>query len=562
MTDFFLLNKIIIILIDSLGAWLALWVYSSNRKANINRWFMLLVIVALAWITLCYFSGTLTDNLELSLFLGRLAYGVAILFMIPFYFFSISFIEEEKKFSYLKIIIPIGSFMLAWFSIFTDWMAERMILVTFGRISIGVVPVLGQGKFFWFGFAFFVTIFIFFRFIKQYLKLTEAKKRRLQYFLLGLLVFVIATIVFNIILAFLTGDARYYQVGNYSIIFFIGFTAYAIIKRDLFGIKIVLTQTLVGIIAILLLVDVVASETLFEYIWKGILFALFVFLGWLLIRSVLKEIKYREKIKEAYEREVGYRKKIKEAYEIEKKAHKELQRLNEAKTQFIMATQHHLRTPLTSMIGYLDLIFGGIYGKVPQKLGETLKKFEVSTSRLIKVVNELLDISQFQLGKKIVILKDGIDIEPILREIMEELEAEAKTKKIYLELVKPKKALPLTKADPEKLKVAITNIIDNGVKYTSKGGVTISLKAQMIGAKAKLQIIIKDTGMGIAKEELKTLFSRTFERGEEAKQVYTTGRGIGLYITYQIIRAHNGKIWAESEGRNKGTSFYIELPAD
>jgi signal transduction histidine kinase len=177
-------------------------------------------------------------------------------------------------------------------------------------------------------------------------------------------------------------------------------------------------------------------------------------------------------------------------------------------------------------------------------------------------VNELLDISQFQLGKKIVILKDGIDIEPILREIMEELEAEAKTKKIYLELVKPKKALPLTKADPEKLKVAITNIIDNGVKYTSKGGVTISLKAQMIGAKAKLQIIIKDTGMGIAKEELKTLFSRTFERGEKAKQVYTTGRGIGLYITYQIIKAHNGKIWAESEGRNKGTSFYIELPVD
>ncbi|MEA3344108.1 MAG: HAMP domain-containing sensor histidine kinase, partial [Patescibacteria group bacterium] len=259
---------------------------------------------------------------------------------------------------------------------------------------------------------------------------------------------------------------------------------------------------------------------------------------------------------------------VKEAYEVEKNAHSELKRLDEAKTQFIMATQHHLRTPLTSMIGYLDLIFGGIYGKVPSELRKTLKKFEISTSRLIKVVNELLDISQFQLGKKIVILKDGIDIEPILKEIMEELEVETKTKKIYLKLVKPRKTLPLVKADPEKLKVAITNIIDNGVKYTEKGGVTIELKHQTsnvksgVQLKTKLQIIVKDTGMGIANKDLKTLFSRTFERGEKAKQVYTTGRGIGLYITYQIIKAHNGKIWAESEGRNKGTSFYIELPVD
>ena len=254
--------------------------------------------------------------------------------------------------------------------------------------------------------------------------------------------------------------------------------------------------------------------------------------------------------------------KIKKAYDVEKQAHTELQRLDEAKTQFIMATQHHLRTPLTTMIGYLDLMFGGTYGKISIRLDGTLKKFQVSTSRLIKVVNELLDISQFQLGKEVVALQTGTKIEPILKEIIEELGPETDTKKIYLKLIKPKRGLPLIRADSEKLKVAITNVIDNGIKYTSQGGVTISLKVVKLGAKRKLQITVEDTGMGVAKKELKTLFSRTFERGEQAKQVYTTGRGIGLYITYQIIKAHNGKIWAESEGKDKGTSFYIELPVD
>jgi len=224
----------------------------------------------------------------------------------------------------------------------------------------------------------------------------------------------------------------------------------------------------------------------------------------------------------------------------------------------MLATQHHLRTPLTSMIGYLDLIFGGTYGKVPQKLNKTLQKFQISTDRLIKVVNELLDISQFQLGKKVISLQPNIQIEPILKEIIEELSQEAETKKIYLKLQKPKKKLPPIKADSEKLKVALTNIIDNGIKYTNKGGVTIRLEIKDL----RLQIIVKDTGIGVSKEELKTLFKRTFERNEQAKKVYTTGRGIGLYIASQIIEAHQGNLWAESEGKGKGSTFYVEPPVD
>ncbi len=221
-----------------------------------------------------------------------------------------------------------------------------------------------------------------------------------------------------------------------------------------------------------------------------------------------------------------------------------------------MITQHHLRTPLTSMKGYTDLILTETYGKVPSKIKEAILKLQISINRLIKMVNELLDISQFQLGKKVVSLQPNIKIEPILKEILEELQFTAQTKGVYLKLEKPMEKLPIIEADPEKLKVALFNIFDNGIKYTTKGGITIKLQI----SDKKLRIISQDTGIGILKENMKNLFTGIFERGEEAKKLFTTGRGIGLYIASQIIQAHNGRIWAESEGPGKGSTFFIELP--
>ena len=86
------------------------------------------------------------------------------------------------------------------------------------------------------------------------------------------------------------------------------------------------------------------------------------------------------------------------------------------------------------------------------------------------------------------------------------------------------------------------------------------LKEFIIWATIKLKIVITDTGIGMEKEEIAGLFEKTFERGERAKKIYTTGRGIGLYISNQIIKANGGRLWAESEGRGKGSTFFIELP--
>ena len=108
------------------------------------------------------------------------------------------------------------------------------------------------------------------------------------------------------------------------------------------------------------------------------------------------------------------------------------------------------------------------------------------------------------------------------------------------------------------LRAAFLNILDNAVKYTDKGGITVSTKVE----DGNVIIQIKDTGMGISKERLPKIFDIAFERSEEAKKKFSTGRGIGLYLSGQIIKAHFGKIWVESEGEGKGSTFNILLPIE
>lgn len=246
---------------------------------------------------------------------------------------------------------------------------------------------------------------------------------------------------------------------------------------------------------------------------------------------------------------------IKKAYAVEKEAKEELEKIDRFKDQFLMTTQHNLRTPLTSMMGYSDLILNGTFGKQSKKTVEIIKKFQMLTQSMIKMVNDFLDAAQFQLGKSVVILKPGVQLWPLLDELMNELKFKADSKNITLDLQKSSKSITIS-ADREKLKAALFNIIDNSVKYTENGGVTIKVQISNF----KVQIVVKDTGIGIPVDKVKTLFENMFERTEQAKKVSSVGSGIGLYLSGQIIKAHNGKCWAESAGEGKGSTFYIELP--
>lgn len=250
-------------------------------------------------------------------------------------------------------------------------------------------------------------------------------------------------------------------------------------------------------------------------------------------------------------------KDIKQAYEVEKHANQELKRIDEAKNQFMAIVNHHLRTPLTAINWYIELILKGRYGKVSVKLKDVIDKIRNSTEKEIRIVEDLLNVSQFQLGKEIIKKEQKTDIEKMLKEINESLSYEIHKKDIYIKIEKLNK-IPLVSADASKLKVALSNIVENAVKYTEKGGVDITLENQ----ENKTKIIIHDTGIGMSKAELENIFYKTFERGSEAQKLFATGKGIGLYLSTKIIEAHQGKIWAESGGYNKGSTFFVELPVE
>lgn len=278
-------------------------------------------------------------------------------------------------------------------------------------------------------------------------------------------------------------------------------------------------------------------------------------------------------LQDSYSVEKKAKEDVSKAYEIEKRAKKDLEKLDKIKSQFMLATQHHLRTPLTSMRGYIDLLLGGTYGTISKKAKEALLKLQQSANNELKIVEELLNISQFQLGKDVVALVPNMDIEEIIDDTLNGVRGEAEAKKLYINLLKDK-SIPKVIADASKLQVALTNIVDNAVKYTEKGGITIQLKkggVSVKGGENKITIIISDTGVGIPKDDIEGIFGRIFERGDDAQKLFTTGRGIGLYLAARVIEAHRGKIWVASpsdykdiKGKGKdygpGSDFYIELP--
>jgi len=247
--------------------------------------------------------------------------------------------------------------------------------------------------------------------------------------------------------------------------------------------------------------------------------------------------------------------KVEKAFEVEKQAHEELKKLDQNKTEFMLITQHHLRTPLSGNMGFLDLLMAGQFGKIPIKIKNVISSVRDSTQKEINVVNELLDVSSYQLGKDMILLHPDIDIEDLMNETLKDLKLQAENKGIYLKYEK-EGAIPKIPSDRTKLKLALTNIIDNCIKYTLEGGVTVSLKTE----NNKLLILVKDTGVGISKEAIPNLFNQTFHRGEQAQKMFAVGKGIGLFLSGKIIDGHHGKIWVESEGEGKGSTFHIELP--
>jgi len=248
------------------------------------------------------------------------------------------------------------------------------------------------------------------------------------------------------------------------------------------------------------------------------------------------------------------KKEVEKATEDLQIANEKLVKLDEAKSEFISIASHQLRTPLTVVKGYISMILEGNFGEINYAATDSLEKVYESNERLIQLVENLLNISRIESGRlqfnyEVIYLEDLVD------SVVEELQGIAKKKGLKFTYKKPKKKLPKVKLDQEKIRQVVLNLIDNAIKYTRKGSVTVVLKK----TGDDVEFCVSDSGMGIRKEDLPNLFKK-FIRGTGTALVHTEGTGLGLYVADQMIKSHNGKIWAESRGEDMGAKFCFVLP--
>ncbi len=225
-------------------------------------------------------------------------------------------------------------------------------------------------------------------------------------------------------------------------------------------------------------------------------------------------------------------------------------------TEFVTLAAHQLRTPLSGIKWNLRMLIDGSFGELTEEQKKFLQIAYKSNDRMIKLVSDLLDATKIEEGRYLYYVKQE-DILKIVEEVIDSLEQKIKQKNIKFEFIKPQRKTLKLNFDREKIAICIQNLLVNAITYTNPGGaVTISVKYD----KDKKEVIlsVQDNGIGIPKDHQKRIFTK-FYRSTQAMKIETVGSGLGLYMTKNIIEAHKGKVWFESE-EGKGSTFYFTLP--
>ncbi|MFA6095557.1 MAG: HAMP domain-containing sensor histidine kinase [Candidatus Paceibacterota bacterium] len=323
------------------------------------------------------------------------------------------------------------------------------------------------------------------------------------------------------------------QYGIFGVPIFTAFLAYLIVKYQSLNIKIIGTQVLVFGLIIIIGSELFFVTNLMNQVLVVVTLLLSIAISYFLVQSVKKEIE------------------AKEALAV---ANKRLEELDIQKTEFVSFATHQLRSPLASMKGYASLVIDGDLGPVNDKVRDAAKTILKSAGTLANVVEDYLNISRIELGTMKYDMK-VFDAKDFLKEIVNEQKPNIDEKGLAFSVAIDESQMYRVNADRDKFKQVVMNIIDNSVKYTPTGSLSMSLEKK----DGKVRIKIADTGVGIDPKVMPLLFKK-FSRAKDASETNIHGTGLGLFLAREISNAHGGNVWAESAGVGKGSQFYIELP--
>lgn len=362
---------------------------------------------------------------------------------------------------------------------------------------------------------------------------------RAQLFLLGvgLILFLTAFSWGNIVGSF-SEDWALGQYGLFGMPIFLGAIIYLIVRFQTFRIRVLGVTAMVATLLVLLfsLLFLQTIESARPVIIVTLV--LFALIGYLLIKSVRQEIEQRQRLEQL-------------TVQLEA-ANDRLKELDQMKSEFLSIASHQLRAPITAVRGYASNINEGEYGPVPEHLKEPLGTVQESARLMAQSIEDYLNISRIEQGR-MKYEKSQADISKLIHSVVTELTPVAEKRKLTLSAHIPEGVM--VNVDIGKIKQVFTNLVDNAIKYTKQGGVSLAVE----NGGDKLKVVISDTGIGISAEELPHLFEK-FKRARGANKVNTTGTGLGLYVAKQLVEGHGGTLRVESDGEGKGSRFIIELP--
>lgn len=223
---------------------------------------------------------------------------------------------------------------------------------------------------------------------------------------------------------------------------------------------------------------------------------------------------------------------------------------------FVSRLTHDLRTPLVAADRILNLMQQGALGEIPPPVLEAIITMTRSNRNLLTMVNTLLEVYRYEAGRKYLSFS-AIPVQQVIEEVIQELSALARDKKLSLEYQTAKQLNSIVMSDRLELHRVFTNLLGNAIKFTDNGSVTVRLRNSpktSEGHQSWVVIEVEDTGFGISPEDQKQLFER-FRQGSHKR----SGSGLGLYLSKRILEAHQGTIKVKSE-LGKGTLFTVKLP--
>lgn len=512
-------------------------VFSRNRENTTNQSFFFLTLVVSTWGLSILFLRS-AETVEVATWAARALYATAALIPFASVYFASLFPTEKKKLSfYQKMVVPIPLiFILALTILPQNGLIDTVVLNTTGEPRI-IFDFIQHTLYSIFIIGYFSWVYVIL--FKKFFVASGILKIQLAYILIGTLTTTGIAVFTNLLLPYF-GIFAFNWVGQIGILAMITFILYSVLKHHLFSINIIATELFVVVLQLTLFTQIFVADSLQDRLLSAGIFGATFIIGIILIRSVIREVEARQQIEKL-------------AKDL-RSANEKLKELDKLKSQFLSIASHDLRAPLTAIRNFMSLLMDGTYGKLPPAAEEGVQHVFDRATAMATSVDDYLNVSRIEQGELKYDL-EAADLKEVVMDTLGTFKPSVQEKGLKLNIVIPEHETFPAMLDKVKIQEVFNNLLDNAIKYTPEG--TISIMLEKIGN--TIRYTQQDTGVGMDEKTQKNLFG-LFAPGEDSKKINPKSTGVGLYITKAHVEGHKGTVRAESAGKGKGSTFVVELP--